>query len=100
MDTAEGLSKQPQLPRQLQPHEGTCRGRLAPGALLATWGSRGDLQGTRGDCPLPGAPCGAQRNPGAVARLLLSSKAHYQPQNTGLASPPSRPSRVCVVHSA
>ena len=45
MDTAEGLSEQPQLPRQLQPHEGTRRGCSAPGALLATWGSRGTCRG-------------------------------------------------------
>lgn len=36
-------------PAQLQPHESTRWGRSAPGAMLATWGSRGDLEGTRGD---------------------------------------------------
>ena len=43
-------------PAQLQPHEGTCQGRSAPGTLLATWGSRGDLERMRGDVPSAWSP--------------------------------------------
>ena len=89
MDTAEGLSEQPQLPRQLQPPESTRRGRSAPGALLATWGSRGTCRG-RGEPALCLGPRVVRRGapgqgPGSSCPQRQSVSEHR------LASPPCRP---------
>lgn len=61
VDTGEGLSKQPQLPSTAAAPQEHTQGALAPRSLLATWGSRGDLEGTRGDMSSAWSVCGCPR---------------------------------------